>query len=186
MIAIATPTPDRPDGQAQAAAPASIRPRPAHFVPLSALFFAEVEIHQTDLATGKRRIEREQVITPGIVQTGDRDFVEGVALGRDLYVAETHISVWPDGTEARRVLASQMCLLRSVKQRDLTCADLTALLQRQLHQLAAGDLSLSELAGELVGYIATCTADACGLLCEDCGQYYGHCSHTTGAQGEAA
>jgi len=184
MIAIATPTPDRPNEQAQVAAP--VRPRPAHFVPLSTLFSAEVEIPQTDLATGKRRIEREQVITPGIVQTGDRAFVEGVALGRDLYVAETHISVWPDGTEARRVLASQVCLLRSVKQRDLTCADLTALLQRQLHQLAAGDLSLSELAGTLAGYIATCTADACGLLCEQCGQYYGHCPHTTGAQGEAA
>jgi len=186
MIAIATPTPDRPDEQAQAAAPASVRLHLLPFVPLSDRFSAEVEIHQTDLATGTRRIEREQVITPGIVQTGDRAFVEGVALGRDLYVAETHVSVWPDGTEARRVLASQVCLLRSVKQRDLTCADLTALLQRQLHQLAAGDLSLSELAGTLAGYIATCTADACGLLCEDCGQYYGHCPHTTGAQGEAA
>lgn len=180
--AIATPTPDRPDEPRQMAALAHSLP----LVPLPEYFRGEIAIPMTDLATGKRYIKREPVITPGIVQTRNCDFLESVALGHDLYFEETYISVWPDGTEAREILASQVHLLHSVKQRDLTCADLVALLERQLHQVAAGDLSVSKMAGELVGYIATCTADACGLLCDTCGQYAGCCLHPTELEKKAA
>jgi len=175
MTLIATPTPDRPDEQAQAAAPLPFRPRTSDSLPSLARFTTDIEIHQTDLATGARHIEREQVISPGIVPTGDRDFVWGFACGRDLYFDDAYTLVWPDGTPTRRFLASQAHLVRSVKSRDLTSDDL----RRFFSEIAASGHSLAFRAGALAGYVATCTADACGLLCDVCGQYRGACQHPT-------
>lgn len=173
ITAIATPAPDRPDEQAQAAAPLPFRPRPSQPASPLARFTAEIEIHQTDLVTGMRRIEREQVISPGIVPTGDRDFVQGFACGRDLYFDDAYTLVWPDGTEARRFLTSQAPLVRSVKNRDLSSDDL----RRFFSEIATSGQSLAYRTGALAGYVATCTADACGLLCDVCGQYRSECQH---------
>ncbi|SRR5579884_465450 len=85
------------------------------------LFSSIVTYWTTNLDTGKREEKQERILTPGIIQGDDRDFVEGYATGRDCYFAETYHPVWPDGSEVHSIASLEEArTICSEKYRDLS------------------------------------------------------------------
>jgi hypothetical protein len=116
---------------------------------------------------------------PGIVvEQGDTEFIEGYQWGRHAYFSEVLNLTWPDGCKVLEALATgNLSSLHSVKDQDITAADLLLELSIAASEMADGNVSLALNAGYLFGYISACTETFYHVICPHCGHSQGHCSH---------